>query len=86
MANSLTEENYLKALFNTANKAGEVNVAELSKTLEIKMPTVTSMMKKLADKANVDKIRELYTGLEERVMALKEPKESILNSMDPVHA
>jgi len=50
MANSLTEENYLKALFNTANKAGEVNVAELSKTLEIKMPTVTSMMKKLADK------------------------------------
>lgn len=50
MANSLTEENYLKALFNTANKSGEVNVAELSKTLEIKMPTVTSMMKKLADK------------------------------------
>lgn len=50
MANSLTEENYLKALFNTANKAGEVNVAELSKTLDIKMPTVTSMMKKLADK------------------------------------
>jgi DtxR family Mn-dependent transcriptional regulator len=50
MANSLTEENYLKALFNIANKAGEVNVAELSKTLEIKMPTVTSMMKKLADK------------------------------------
>lgn len=50
MAHSLTEENYLKALFNTANKAGEVNVAELSKTLEIKMPTVTSMMKKLADK------------------------------------
>lgn len=50
MPNSLTEENYLKALFNTANKAGEVNVAELSKTLDIKMPTVTSMMKKLADK------------------------------------
>jgi len=50
MPHSLTEENYLKALFNSANKAGEVNVAELSKTLEIKMPTVTSMMKKLADK------------------------------------
>ena len=50
MANSLTEENYLKAMFNTANKSGEVNVAELSKTLEIKMPTVTSMMKKLAEK------------------------------------
>ncbi len=48
--NSLTEENYLKALFNIANETGEVNVAELSKTLDIKMPTVTSMMKKLSEK------------------------------------
>jgi len=47
---SLTEENYLKALFNLANHAGEVNVLELSKQLDIKMPTVTSMMKKLAEK------------------------------------
>ncbi|HEV3413736.1 MAG TPA: metal-dependent transcriptional regulator [Puia sp.] len=47
---SLTEENYLKALFNLANNAGEVNVNELSKQLGIKMPTVTSMMKKLAEK------------------------------------
>jgi DtxR family Mn-dependent transcriptional regulator len=47
---SLTEENYLKALFNLANNAGEVNVNELSKQLAIKMPTVTSMMKKLAEK------------------------------------
>ena len=50
MNNSLTEENYLKALYNIANEAGEVNVAELSKSLDIKMPTVTSMMKKLANK------------------------------------
>lgn len=48
--NSLTEENYLKALFNLANYTGEVNVNELSKSLAIKMPTVTSMMKKLAEK------------------------------------
>jgi DtxR family Mn-dependent transcriptional regulator len=48
--NSLTEENYLKALFNIANKDGEVNVADLSKTLDLKMPTVTSMVKKLAKK------------------------------------
>lgn len=47
---SLTEENYLKALFNISNGSGEVNVAELSKTLDIKMPTVTSMMKKLSEK------------------------------------
>ncbi len=48
--NSLTEENYLKALFNIANETGEVNVAELSKRLDIKMPTVTSMMRKLSEK------------------------------------
>ena len=47
---SLTEENYLKALFNIANETGEVNVAVLSKRLDIKMPTVTSMMRKLSGK------------------------------------
>lgn len=48
--NSLTEENYLKALFSLAGPGGEVNVNELSRKLGIKMPTVTSMMKKLSAK------------------------------------
>ena len=47
---SLTEENYLKALFHLSSEHGEVNVNDLSKHLDIKMPTVTSMMKKLAAK------------------------------------
>ena len=47
---SLTEENYLKALFRLAADTGEVSVNDLSKHLDIKMPTVTSMMKKLAEK------------------------------------
>lgn len=47
---SLTEENYLKALFTLANEKEEVGVNELSKHLGIKMPTVNSMMKKLAEK------------------------------------
>ncbi|MBL7713555.1 MAG: metal-dependent transcriptional regulator [Chitinophagaceae bacterium] len=47
---SLTEENYLKALLTLANEKGEVSVNELSKHLNIKMPTANSMMKKLADK------------------------------------
>ena len=47
---SPTEENYLKALLNLSNEDGEVTVNELSKKLEIKMPTVNSMMKKLSDK------------------------------------
>ncbi|WP_417361623.1 iron dependent repressor, metal binding and dimerization domain protein [Galbibacter sp.] len=52
--NSLVEENYLKALFLLSNADGEVSVNELSKHLDIKMPTVSSMMKKLSDKALVD--------------------------------
>ncbi|MBX7201741.1 MAG: metal-dependent transcriptional regulator [Bacteroidia bacterium] len=52
--NSLAEENYLKTLYNLANERGEVNVNELSKHLGIKMPTVTSMMKKLSEKGLVN--------------------------------
>lgn len=59
---SLTEENYLKALFLLANEKGEVNVSELSERLGIKMPTVTSMMKKLASKklVNYESYRPLH--------------------------
>lgn len=60
--NSLVEENYLKALFHLSrNGRGEVNVKDLSKHLEIKMPTVNSMMKKLAEKDLV--IYESYKPL-----------------------
>lgn len=48
--NSQAEENYLKGLFNLANDKGETTVNELSKHLDIKMPTVNSMMKRLAEK------------------------------------
>lgn len=47
---SAAEENYLKALFTLANKKGEVSPNDLSKRLGTKMPTVNSMMKKLAEK------------------------------------
>ncbi len=48
--NSLTEENYLKALLALSVTSDEVSVNDLAKHLAIKMPTVTSMMKKLAAK------------------------------------
>jgi len=48
--NSLTEENYLKTLFIMSDDHGAVSVNDLSRRLGIKMPTVTSMMKKLAKK------------------------------------
>lgn len=47
---SFTEENYLKAMYTLSEKSGEVSVNELSKLLNIKMPTVNSMVKKLAGK------------------------------------
>ncbi len=47
---SHTEENYLKALFSIASLKGEATVNEVSKQLSIKMPTVNSMMKRLAEK------------------------------------
>jgi DtxR family transcriptional regulator, Mn-dependent transcriptional regulator len=47
---SQTEENYLKALFILSQEKNEVTVNELSHHLTIKMPTVNSMMKKLAQK------------------------------------
>ena len=54
MLNSLTEENYLKALFALWKETDEVTVNERSKELGIKMPRVTSMMKKLAEKKLVN--------------------------------
>ena len=51
--NTYAEENYLKALFNISNENGEVTVQELSIELKIKMPSVNSMIKKLAEKKMV---------------------------------
>lgn len=48
--NSLTEENYLKAIFHLIDVENQVTVNELSKFLNIKMPSVNSMMKKFAQK------------------------------------
>lgn len=47
---SQAEENYLKALLKIIHVNGEASVNQLSKDLDIKMPTVNSMMKKLAEK------------------------------------
>lgn len=50
---SLAEENYLKKLLILSKETGEVSVNELSLELNIKMPTVNGMMKKLAKKGLV---------------------------------
>lgn len=58
---TLTEENYLKALLHLSKDQPEVSVLDLSRSLDIKMPTVNSMVKKLAAKELV--IYEKYKPL-----------------------
>ena len=58
---TLIEENYLKAMYHLSELDGLVSVNELSKHLNIKMPTVNSMMKKMAEKGLV--IYESYKPL-----------------------
>lgn len=58
---SHTEENYLKALYYLTSLKGEASVNDISKQLDIKMPTVNSMMKRLAEKQLV--VNESYKPL-----------------------
>lgn len=58
---SLTEENYLKAIFHLINDENTVTINEISKFLNVKMPSVNNMMKKFADKKWV--IYESYKPL-----------------------
>ncbi|WP_226063730.1 metal-dependent transcriptional regulator [Kaistella polysaccharea] len=58
---SLTEENYLKAIFHLRKDDNTVTVNELSKFLNVKMPSVNNMMKKFAQKEWV--IYETYKPL-----------------------
>jgi DtxR family transcriptional regulator, Mn-dependent transcriptional regulator len=47
---SLTEENYIKSIYSLSQEAGEVYVSDLANKLHVKLPTVNSMIKKLATK------------------------------------
>lgn len=58
---SLTEENYLKAIFHLMTQENTVTINELSKFLNVKMPSVNNMMKKFADRKWV--IYESYKPL-----------------------
>lgn len=73
---SSVEENYLKALYALAQAHGEANVNMLSKRLDIKMPTVNSMMKKLAEKGLVyyesyKPVRLTPQGMKEAALILR---------------
>ncbi|MGC4130587.1 MAG: metal-dependent transcriptional regulator [Bergeyella sp.] len=61
MKNTHTEENYLKAIFHLMSNESTVTINEISKFLNVKMPTVNNMMKKFAEKKWV--IYESYKPL-----------------------
>ena len=52
--NSRAEENYLKSLLHLSKKNVDISTNDISKRLNIKMPTVTGMMKKFAEKGWVE--------------------------------
>jgi DtxR family Mn-dependent transcriptional regulator len=58
---SLTEENYIKSIYSLSLEAGEVYVSELAKKLQVKLPTVNSMIKKLSEKELVSYVP--YQGI-----------------------
>lgn len=68
-----TEENYLKVLFTLAQTKGEAGINDISKLLDIKMPTVNSMMKRLADKGYV-----IYESYKPPTLTKKGKKEAAL--------
>jgi DtxR family Mn-dependent transcriptional regulator len=67
---SLTEENYLKAIFHLRKDDNTVTVNELSKFMNVKMPSVNNMMKKFAQKDWV--IYETYKPLVITALGKKE--------------
>ena len=67
---SLNEENYLKAIFHLIEKDDTFTVNELSKMLNIKMPSVNSMMKKFSQKNWV--IYESYKPIKITALGKKE--------------
>ena len=67
---SLNEENYLKAIFHLIDKDDTFTVNELSKMLNIKMPSANSMMKKFSQKNWV--IYESYKPIKITALGKKE--------------
>jgi len=57
-----TMEDYLKAIFNLSKEKGAIRVRDIAKKLDVKMPTVTNMLKTLSEGGLID--YEKYEYLE----------------------
>ncbi len=67
---SLTEENYLKAIFHLTDEKRNATVNDISRMLQVKMPSVNSMMKKFAARKWV--IYESYKPLKITDLGMKQ--------------
>ncbi len=59
---SQTKENYLKALYHLSKGGNKISISELSKEMEVRVPTANSMVKRLQENGWV--IYEKYKPLE----------------------
>ncbi len=59
---SQTKENYLKALYHLSRKGDKITISELSKQMEVRIPTANSMVKRLQENGWV--VYEKYKPLE----------------------
>lgn len=58
-----TMENYLETIFNLSNEKPAVRVKDIAKRLDVKMPTVTNMLKTLNERGFVNYERYEYLEL-----------------------
>ena len=58
-----TMEDYLEVIFNLSNQKGAVRVRDIARKLEVKMPTVTNMLKILSERGFIDYEKYEYLAL-----------------------
>lgn len=90
MKNTLTEENYLKAIFHLSNDGNEILLNELSKFLDVKMPTSNNMMKKFADKgwvkiASYRPIKVTAAGRKEAALVVRKHRLTEMFLVEKMH-
>ena len=49
-----TMEDYLEAIFNLSKEKGAIRVRDIARKLDVKMPTVTNMLKTLSEGGLID--------------------------------
>ncbi|HDH87849.1 MAG TPA: metal-dependent transcriptional regulator, partial [Desulfobacteraceae bacterium] len=61
-----TVEDYLEAIYNLAKEKRAVRVRDIAKRLDVKMPTVSNMLKTLSEKGMIDYEKYEYLELTEK--------------------